>query len=52
MKCLLCWMAALLLLPSFSFADPLPLAEDLSETVTVFYNGEDETGGSYRYSYT
>ena len=39
---LLC--AAAQLCPA-ALADPFPLGEDLSETVTVFYNGEEVLGG-------
>ena len=43
-------LAALFLVPS-ALADPLSLGEDLTDTVTVLYNGEDESGGLYRYTY-
>lgn len=33
-----------------ALADPFPLGEDLSETVTVFYNGEDASDGQYVYT--
>ena len=43
-------MSLLLLVPVAS-ADPLVLSEnDLTETVTVFYNGQDDTDGRYIYS--
>ena len=43
-------MALLLLIPAAS-ADPLPLAEEgLSETITVFYNGSDDSDGRYVWS--
>ena len=42
---------SLLLLVSAASADPLLLDEnDLAETVTVFYNGQDDSDGRYVYS--
>ena len=41
----------LLLFVSPVSADPLSLSEDLEDTVTVFYNGEDDSGGCYVYSF-
>lgn len=32
-------------------ADPLTLTDDYADTVTVYYNGEDASDGSYVYSY-
>ena len=43
-------LSALLLFPA-ALADPLPLEEDLSDTVTIFYNGEDDSDGRYVYTY-
>lgn len=40
----------LLLLPS-ALADPLPLLEDLADTVTVVYHDQDPASASYVYSY-
>ena len=39
------------LLPTASLADPLPLTDDYSDTITVFYNGSDDADGRYRYTY-
>ena len=39
------------LLPAAAFADPLPLADDLRETVTVLYDEEDPSAGRYEYTY-
>ena len=36
---------------SSALADPFPLGEDLTDTVTVFYNGEDAADGQYVYTY-
>ena len=44
------FLALLLLIPAAS-ADPLSLAEDLSDTVVVFYNETDSSDGQYVYSY-
>jgi hypothetical protein len=44
---LLC--AATQLCPA-ALADPFPLGEDLSEMVTVFYNGKDASDGQYVYT--
>ena len=43
----------ILLLSAFSFAlaDPLLLAPDLADTVTVVYDGNDPSAGAYVYSY-
>jgi len=50
-KLLLLLALAVVLLPAAAFADSLPLAEDLAETVTVFYNGADDSSGRYEYAY-
>ena len=51
MKRFMAFLLALLLAVPAAYADPLPLAEeDLTETITVFYNGEDESGGRYVWS--
>lgn len=45
---------AVLIFVSFSFmaaADPIQLAEDYADTVTVFFNGTDASDGWYEYSY-
>ncbi len=44
------FLSLLLLLPAAS-ADPLVLSEDYADTVTVFYNDTDSSGGQYVYSY-
>ena len=42
---------SLLMLFAAASADPLALDEnDLAETVTVFYNGQDDSDGRYIYS--
>ena len=43
---------ALFLFPAApqALADAFPLGEDLAETVTVYYNGEDASDGQYVYS--
>lgn len=44
------FLSLLLFIPAAS-ADPLPLAEeDLTDTITVFYNGEDDSDGRYVWS--
>jgi len=48
---LLTFLVACLLPCSIVLADPFPLGDDLADTVTVFYNGEDASDGQYVYSY-
>ena len=51
MKRFLACVAGAFLLFSSALADPLPLAEDLADTIIIFYNGEDASDGRYVYSY-
>ncbi len=51
MKCFLTLLLTFLLVFPGASADPLSPAEDLAETVTVFYNGVDDSDGRYVYSY-
>ena len=44
-------MLACLLLCSAALAEPLPLTEDLANTVTVLYDESDPDAGSYVYTY-
>ena len=51
MKRFMAFLLALLLAVPAALADPLPLSdEDLTETITVFYNGEDDSDGRYVWS--
>ena len=40
-----------LLVPAAAFADPLPLTDDLTGTITVYYDEQDPSAGRYEYSY-
>ena len=42
----------LVFMTAVASADPLFLTEDYKDTVTVFYNNENPSDGSYSYSYT
>lgn len=48
-KLLLLFLA--LSVPFTALADPLPLAEDFSGTITVWYDEQDPSAGKYEYSY-
>ncbi len=50
MKKLLLMLLALMI-PAAAFADPFPLTDDLSGTITVYYDEKDPTAGRYEYSY-
>ncbi len=51
MKRFMAFLLALLLAVPAALADPLPLSdEDLTETITVFYNGKDDSDGCYVWS--
>ena len=51
MKKLILFAAAAVLLWGCAFADPLPLLEDLTGEITIYYNGTDSADGSFTYSY-
>ena len=39
------------LIPVVAFADPLPLVDDLTETISVLYDESDPSAGRYEYTY-
>jgi len=52
MKRFVCaFLSFFLLFLSVAAADPLALTDDFTDTVTVYYNSEDASDGSYIYSY-
>ena len=52
MKRLLVPLLILLLVASAAMADPLPLLDNLSETITVPYDDQDPSAGQYVYTYS
>ena len=51
MRLLLFLLLILLSIVSPTFADPFLLSEELSDTITIFYNDKDASDGQYIYSY-
>ena len=51
MKKLILLSIAMVLLCGSAIADPLPMTEDLTGEITIYYNGTDSADGSFTYSY-